>query len=89
MIADGITPSATGRGYVLRRIIRRMILQTHLLGVREPCLALLYPSVLQTLGGTYPELIERQQMVCQLLTQEEQLFHRVIQQGLKVLDEVV
>ena len=87
MISDGLTASATGRGYVLRRIIRRMILQTYLLGVREPCLSQLYPSVLQTLGAAYPELIERQQTICQLLTQEENLFHKVIHHGVKVLNE--
>lgn len=87
MLSDGVTPAATGRGYVLRRIIRRMILQTHLLGAREPCLELLYPSVIQTLGGVYPELIERQQMICQILTQEENFFHKIINQGLRVLNE--
>jgi len=86
MISDGVTPSATGRGYVLRRILRRMVLHAHLLGVTKPYLENLLPSVLQTLGGAYPEVIERQAIICQLIQQEESLFHGTIQQGIKVLE---
>ena len=87
MIADGVVPMATGRGYVLRRILRRMFLHGHLLGIKEPSMDLLLPTIIQTLSEPYPEVAEKQFIIKQFIQTEENLFYQTIHQGLKILED--
>ena len=87
MIADGVVPMATGRGYVLRRILRRMFLHGHLLGLKEPSMDLLLPNIIQTLSEPYPEVLDKQFIIKQFIQMEENLFYQTIHQGLKILED--
>ena len=87
LIADGVLPSNEGRGYVLRRIMRRAMRHAHLLGARDPLMHRLVPSLVGEMGAAYPELIRAQATVEATLLQEETQFRRTLQNGLKLLDE--
>ncbi len=87
LIADGVLPSNEGRGYVLRRIMRRAMRHAHLLGCREPLLAKLVPALVQTMGAAYPELVQSQALITETLYLEETRFKLTLERGLKLLDE--
>lgn len=87
LMADGVMPSNEGRGYVLRRIMRRGMRHAHLLGVEEPMMYRLIPTLLSLMGETYPELYRAQALVTETLKTEETRFHRTLGRGLKLLEE--
>lgn len=89
LIADGITPSNEGRGYVLRRIIRRAIRHGHLLSLPSPFFYQLVPTLSQIMGEAFPELIEKQAYIEQILRQEEEQFQITLAQGLKHFEEAI
>ncbi len=88
MISDGIMPSNEGRGYVLRRLLRRAARHGRLLGIKGVFLAELGKTVIATSKDGYPELGEKQNMILQVITQEENKFNKTIDQGLVILSEM-
>ncbi|MCH5253650.1 MAG: alanine--tRNA ligase [Lachnospiraceae bacterium] len=88
MISDGIMPSNEGRGYVLRRIIRRAARQGRKLGIRDTFLANLSNTVIEGSKDGYPELDEKKEFIFNVLTQEENKFNKTIDQGLSILAEM-
>ena len=89
IIADGILPSNEGRGYVLRRLLRRAARYGRLVGIERPFLAELLPSVLSLMGGVYEELGANRSTIEQILQMEEQRFTRTLDQGSLILDEEI
>ncbi|NBO18568.1 MAG: alanine--tRNA ligase [Proteobacteria bacterium] len=87
LMADGVLPSNEGRGYVLRRIMRRAMRYAHQLGCKEPLMYRLVPSLIEQMGGQYPELGRAQGMITENLKQEEERFKQTLERGLKLLDE--
>jgi alanyl-tRNA synthetase len=87
LIADGVLPSNEGRGYVLRRIMRRAMRHAHLMGCVEPLMWRLVPALLKDMGSAYPELIRAQALVTETLKLEETRFKVTLDRGLKLLDE--
>jgi alanyl-tRNA synthetase len=87
LIADGVLPSNEGRGYVLRRIMRRAMRHAELLGMREPLMFKLVPALVREMGAAYPELTRAQPMITETLKLEESRFRNTLQRGLKLLDE--
>ena len=87
LIADGVMPSNEGRGYVLRRIMRRAMRYAHQLGCKEPLMYHLVPSLVSEMGGQYPELKRAQAAITDNLRQEEERFKQTLERGLKLLDE--
>jgi alanyl-tRNA synthetase len=87
-MSEGIMPSNDGRGYVLRRLLRRAVTKMHLLGVREPFLAGAVDSVVDTMSGRYPALLDRRKIVKEIITAEEERFLSTIEQGLGKLHDV-
>jgi alanyl-tRNA synthetase len=87
LIADGVLPSNEGRGYVLRRIMRRAMRHVELLGVREPLMWRLVPALVREMGGAYPELGRAKAMIVETLKLEESRFRRTLERGLRILDE--
>ncbi len=87
LIADGITPSNEGRGYVLRRIMRRAMRHAHLLGATEPLMHRLAPTLVEAMGAAYPELRRAQPAIVETLRQEEERFRRTLGRGMILLDE--
>jgi alanyl-tRNA synthetase len=87
LIADGVLPSNEGRGYVLRRIMRRAMRHAHLLGAKDPLMHRLVPSLVAEMGGAFPELIRAQAAVEATLLQEETQFRRTLSNGLRLLDD--
>ena len=87
LLADGVTPSNEGRGYVLRRIMRRAMRHVRLLGVDEPLMHRLVPALVAEMGAAYPELVRAQPMIAQALEREETRFRRTLDTGLRLLDE--
>ena len=87
LIADGVLPSNEGRGYVLRRIMRRAMRHAELLGCREPLMFKLVPALVREMGAAYPELSRAQPMIEETLKLEESRFRNTLQRGLKLLDE--
>ncbi|VAV97908.1 Alanyl-tRNA synthetase, partial [hydrothermal vent metagenome] len=87
LIADGVAPSNEGRGYVLRRIMRRAMRYAHGLGVRDPLLARLAPVLVREMGAAFPELGRAQTLIVETLTSEEEKFRSLLERGLKLLDE--
>ncbi len=85
MVADGITPSNEGRGYVLRRILRRAMRHAHLLGAKEPLMHKLVPTLLQTMGDAYPELNRAKEFIKQTFKGEEEKFRQTLDKGLRLL----
>lgn len=87
LIADGVMPSNEGRGYVLRRIMRRAMRHAHKLGAKEPLLYRLVPPLISLMGESYPELVRARSLIEQVLKQEEEKFHQTLDKGLKLLRE--
>jgi alanyl-tRNA synthetase len=87
LIADGVLPSNEGRGYVLRRILRRAVRFGKRLGLEEPFLVNLYPELLKAMGADYPELVQRKSVVQEILKQEEEKFFETLGKGLNLLDD--
>jgi alanyl-tRNA synthetase len=87
LIADGVTPSNEGRGYVLRRIMRRAMRHAFLLGAKDPLMHRLVPSLVEQMGGAYPELVRAQPVIAETLRQEEERFHRTLGRGMALLEE--
>ena len=89
LIADGVLPSKDGRGYVLRRIMRRAMRHAHLIGAKDPLLHRLVPSLVQQMGAAYPELVQAQAMIEETLLQEETRFRTTLDRGLKLLEDEI
>ena len=87
LIADGVLPANEGRGYVLRRIMRRAMRHAELLGAREPLMWRLVPALVREMGAQYPELPQAQQLIEETLKLEETRFRRTLERGLKMLEE--
>ena len=87
LIADGVLPSNEGRGYVLRRIMRRAMRHAHILGAKDPLMHHLVGSLTAEMGAAYPELLRAQPLIEETLRQEETQFRRTLDKGLKLLDE--
>jgi alanyl-tRNA synthetase len=87
LVADGVLPSNEGRGYVLRRIMRRAMRHAHLLGAKEPLMHRLVPAFVAEMGAAYPELVRAQASIESTLLQEETQFRRTLVNGLRLLDE--
>ncbi|MDX5358757.1 MAG: alanine--tRNA ligase, partial [Rhodobacterales bacterium] len=86
LIADGVTPSNDGRGYVLRRIMRRAMRHAHMLGAQEPVMYRLVPALVRQMGAAYPELNRAQALIEETLKLEETRFKQTLDRGLKLLD---
>ncbi len=87
LVADGVLPANEGRGYVLRRIMRRAMRHAHLLGAKEPLMHRLVPALVAEMGAAFPELVRAQPLVEATLAQEEIRFRQTLANGLKLLDE--
>src|SRR5687767_3395062 len=87
LIADGVLPANEGRGYVLRRIMRRAMRHAHLLGAKEPLMHRLVPALIEEMGAAYPELVRAQPLIEATLEQEETRFRQTLATGLRLLDE--
>ncbi len=86
LIADGVLPSNEGRGYVLRRIMRRALRHINMLGVKEPAFYKIFENVKDQMADTYPELIEAEALIKQTIKTEEENFGQTLDAGLKILD---
>ena len=89
LIADGVVPSREGRGYVLRRIIRRAVRHGHKLGCKEPFFNRMLEPLRQQMGEAYPQLVEKNELIHQTLLDEEQRFARTLDTGMKILGDVI
>ena len=89
LMADGVMPSNDGRGYVLRRIMRRAMRHAHLLGTKDPVMYRLVPALLRQMGAAYPELVEAQALIEETLKLEETRFKTTLDRGLKLLDDEI
>jgi alanyl-tRNA synthetase len=89
LIADGVLPAAEGRGYVLRRIMRRAMRHAHLLGAHEPLMHRLVGALVSEMGAAYPELVRARPLIEETLQREETRFRQTLDRGLKLLDEAV
>lgn len=89
LIADGVLPSNEGRGYVLRRIMRRAMRHAYMLGVKDPMIYKLLPTLQKEMGEAYPELYARENLIKETIKIEEERFGRTLDKGLKLLDEEI
>ena len=89
LIADGVLPSNEGRGYVLRRIMRRAMRHAYMLGVKDPMIYKLLPTLQKEMGEAYPELYTRENLISETIKIEEERFGRTLDKGLKLLDEEI
>ena len=89
LIADGILPSNEGRGYVLRRIMRRSMRQIHKLGAKEPLMFKLVDILIKEMGVSYPELTRARDVIIETLKGEEEKFRETLEKGLKILDDEI
>jgi alanyl-tRNA synthetase len=87
LVADGVLPANEGRGYVLRRIMRRAMRHAHILGASEPLMHRLVPALVSEMGAAYPELVRAQPLIEETLRQEETRFRQTLEKGLRLLDE--
>ena len=87
LIADGVLPSNEGRGYVLRRIMRRAMRHAYMLGVKEPMMYKLLPSLQREMGEAYPELYRAEALIKETIKTEETRFLRTLDKGLRLLDD--
>ncbi len=87
LIADGVLPSNEGRGYVLRRIMRRAMRQLHKLGAKEASMFKLVDVLIHEMGAAYPELVRAKDVIVETLKNEELKFRETLEKGLKILDE--
>ena len=89
LIADGVMPGNEGRGYVLRRIMRRAMRHAHMLGAQDPVMHRLVPALVRQMGAAYPELLRAQALIEETLKLEETRFRTTLERGLKLLDDEV
>lgn len=89
LIADGVMPANDGRGYVLRRIMRRAMRHAHLLGVQDPLMYRLVPALVSQMGAAYPELGQAQSLITETLLNEETRFKQTLDRGLRLLEDEV
>src|SRR5690348_9125946 len=89
LIADGVLPAKDGRGYVLRRIMRRAMRHAHILGARDPLMWRLVPALVRKMGGHYPELGRAEALITETLRLEETTFRQTLGRGLQLLDEAL
>ena len=89
LVTDGVVPSNEGRGYVLRRIVRRAVRHGHRLGVRDPFFWRMVAALDAAMGDAYPELRRRRERVERVLRQEEEQFARTLDQGMRVLEDAI
>ncbi|WP_106639327.1 alanine--tRNA ligase [Allosphingosinicella vermicomposti] len=87
LVADGVLPANEGRGYVLRRIMRRAMRHAHILGAGEPLMHRLVPALVAEMGAAYPELVRAQPLIEETLKLEETRFRQTLDKGLRLLDE--
>src|ERR1700704_498278 len=87
LIADGVLPSKEGRGYVLRRIMRRAMRHAHIIGCKEPLMWRLVPALVQQMGAAFPELLRAQPLITETLRLEETNFKQTLDRGLRLLGE--
>ena len=87
LVADGVLPSNEGRGYVLRRIMRRAMRHAQLLGAKDPIMYRLVPALVREMGQAYPELIRAEPLITETLRLEESRFRKTLERGLSILDE--
>ncbi|WP_225026163.1 alanine--tRNA ligase [Xinfangfangia pollutisoli] len=87
LIADGVMPSNEGRGYVLRRIMRRAMRHAHMLGAQDPVMYRLVPALVRQMGAAYPELTRAQSLIEETLKLEETRFRQTLDRGLRLLDD--
>jgi alanyl-tRNA synthetase len=87
LIADGVLPSNEGRGYVLRRIMRRAMRHAELLGAREPLMWKIVPTLTREMGQAYPELVRAEPLITETLRLEESRFRKTLERGLSILDD--
>jgi alanyl-tRNA synthetase len=87
LIADGVLPSNEGRGYVLRRIMRRAMRHAHMMGARDPVIYRLVPTLVRQMGAAYPELVRAEPLIAETLLLEEQRFRQMLERGLHLLGE--
>ncbi|KQS67470.1 alanine--tRNA ligase [Methylobacterium sp. Leaf361] len=86
LVADGVLPGNEGRGYVLRRIMRRAMRHAEILGAREPTMFRLVPTLVREMGQAYPELMRAESLIAETLKLEETRFRRTLERGLSILD---
>ncbi len=89
MIGDGVIPSNEGRGYVLRRLLRRALRHGRLLGIKKPFLSDICDSVINENGEAYPELVEKRELIKKLIKLEEESFEKTIDQGMQILNNFI
>lgn len=89
MIGDGVLPANDGRGYVLRRLLRRAARHGRLLGIDRPFLSKIATTVIAENAGAYPELVNKQEFILKVIATEEETFARTIDAGMKLLDEMI
>ena len=89
LIADGVSPSNEGRGYVLRRIMRRAMRHAHILGAKEPLMHRLAPTLIAEMGEAYPELKRARPVIEAQLREEEERFRRTLANGLRLLEDEI
>src|SRR6185503_6084762 len=87
LLADGVSPSNEGRGYVLRRIMRRAMRHAHILGCSEPLMHRLAPTLIDQMGTAYPELVRARPMIEATLREEEERFQRTVGRGNSILED--
>nr|MBX2834884.1 alanine--tRNA ligase [Micavibrio sp.] len=87
LVLDGVLPSNEGRGYVLRRVMRRGMRHAHIMGAQDPLMYKLFPTLLGKMGEAYPELKRAGALIVQILESEEKRFKMTLDRGLKMLDE--
>ena len=89
LIADGVLPANEGRGYVLRRIMRRAMRHAHMLGAKDPLMHKLVPALTAQMGQAFPELVRAEPLIAETLRLEETRFKETLSNGLRLLDEAV
>ncbi len=87
LVADGVLPSNEGRGYVLRRIMRRAMRHAQLLGAKDPLMHRLVPALVREMGQAYPELVRAEQLIEETMLLEERRFRKTLERGLSILDD--
>uniref|UniRef100_UPI0037842505 alanine--tRNA ligase n=1 Tax=Inquilinus sp. TaxID=1932117 RepID=UPI0037842505 len=87
LMADGVMPSNEGRGYVLRRIMRRAMRHAHLIGARDPVMYKLVPALVRQMGAAYPELVRAEALITETLKLEESRFKQTLERGLRLLED--
>ena len=87
LIADGVLPSKEGRGYVLRRIMRRAMRHAHIIGCQQPLMWRLVPALVRQMGAAYPELVRAEALITETLKLEETSFKQMLDRGLRLLEE--